>query len=143
MSANGFPVGGQRVKDPEWTALMFRVDETGIIDEKELASSKAIQSPAPYRQEWLCDFSAASDNVLIGIDLVSEACQRVALDAYVTGSPKILGVDVARFGDDRSVMRSPMTSPASERIQSFRVEAKTSHDMDTDPRQYQIFARRR
>jgi hypothetical protein len=103
-ASNGFPVGDERVLDPEWTALMFRVDETGIIDEKELASSKATQSAAQYRQEWLCDFSAASDNILIGIDLVSQACQREPLERLVTGSPKILGVDVARFGDDRSVI---------------------------------------
>ena len=104
-ATNGFPDGDQRVKDPEWSALMFRVDETGLIDEKELASSKATQSAAQYRQEWLCDFSAASDNVLIGIDLVSQACQRVITEVDVAGAPRIIGVDVARYGDDRSVIQ--------------------------------------
>lgn len=35
---------------------------------------------------------------------MSEACQRQAIEQLVIGSPKILGVDVARFGDDRSVI---------------------------------------
>jgi hypothetical protein len=97
-------VNGVRVKDPEWTAMMYRVDETGLIDPKELASAQATMSPAQYSQEWLCDFSASTDNVLITIDLVSQACQRAVKQSDLTGLPKILGVDVARYGDDRSVI---------------------------------------
>jgi hypothetical protein len=103
-AVNGFLANGQRMKDPEWTAMMYRVDETGLIDQKELASSQTTMSPAQYRQEWLCDFAASCDNVLITIELVSQACQRVVKESDVIGLPKILGVDVARFGDDRSVI---------------------------------------
>jgi hypothetical protein len=85
---NGFLVDGIRVKDPEWTAMMYRVDETGLIDEKELTSARANMSPAQYRQEWLCDFSASSDDVLTPIDL---ACQRNRDESYAEGAPKIIG----------------------------------------------------
>jgi len=54
---------------------MFRIDEINLIDAKELASSQATKPASQYRQEFLCDFSASSDNVPITIDLVSEACQ--------------------------------------------------------------------
>ena len=106
---SGFPVaGGGREKDPDWTAMMYRVDETNLIDAKELASSQATMSASQYRQEFLCDFSASSDDVLITIlitiDLVSQACQRVVTETDVAGAPKIIGVDVARYGDDRSVI---------------------------------------
>src|SRR5262249_52358129 len=67
-------------------------------------SARGTMSPAQYRQEWLCDFSASSDNVLIPIDLVSQACQRDPKEYYVEGAPKLLGVDVARYGYDRSVI---------------------------------------
>ena len=101
-ATSGFPVAGDgREKDPEWVAMLYRVDETNLIDPKELASSQATMSASQYRQEFLCDFSASSDDILIPIDLVSEACQRQAIEQLVIGSPKILGVDVARFGDDR------------------------------------------
>lgn len=92
-------------KDPEWRGLLFRADETGLIDEGELASSRAMMSEAQYRQEWLCDFTASSDNTLITIDLVSEACRRAIKEGDCIGLPKIMGVDVARFGDDRSVIQ--------------------------------------
>jgi hypothetical protein len=82
---NGFLINGQRVKDPEWSAMLFRVDETGLIDEKELASAKATMSLAQYRQEYLWIFSASSDNVLITIDLVSEACRRDPREYFAEG----------------------------------------------------------
>jgi hypothetical protein len=92
-------------EDPEWTAMMFRVDETDLIDKNELDSSKSLMSDAQYRQEWLCDFSAACDNVLITIDMVSEASRRIMREADLQGAPRIIGVDVARFGEDRSVIQ--------------------------------------
>ena len=49
-------------------------------------------------------FPAQGFNVLLGVDEVEAAMQRTpAPDAY-TWAGKVLGVDVARFGDDRSVI---------------------------------------
>lgn len=95
---------GDLVKSPDWSAVMFRADETDLIDAGELDASRSIMSDAQYRQEWLCDFSAATDNTLITIDLVGKAAARVAVERDLRGMPVILGVDVARFGDDRSVI---------------------------------------
>ena len=53
-----------------WYAGMFRADETGVISDDELALAHDVMSDSQYRQEFLCDFSASSDNVLITIDLV-------------------------------------------------------------------------
>lgn len=93
--------------DPDWTGMIFRADETQVIDAEELAAAQRTMSDAQYRQEFLCDFTAASDSCLITIDLVSAACakaQHLREDA-VMHAPRILGVDVARFGDDRSVIQ--------------------------------------
>jgi hypothetical protein len=104
-ATSGFVVDGQQRRlDPEWIGLTYRVDETNLIDAKELESSRTTMSPAQYRQEFLCDFSASQDNVLITIDLVSQACQRMVVLSEVQAAAKIIGVDVARFGDDRSVI---------------------------------------
>lgn len=97
-----YAISGQ---DDEWAGLIYPVSLTGLIDERELASSRAIMSEAQYRQEWECDFSAASDNTLITIDTVSAAMRRETNPGEVAESPRILGVDVARFGDDRSVIQ--------------------------------------
>ena len=91
--------------DPEWCGMMFRVDETDLIPAGELASSRAVMSDAQYRQEWLCDFAASSDNTLIPIDVVSAACAKGIREDECVGLPRILGVDVARFGEDRSVIQ--------------------------------------
>jgi hypothetical protein len=53
----------------------------------------------------LCDFSAASDNVLITIDVVSAGAQKRYGEYEIAGAPKIIGVDIARFGDDRTVIQ--------------------------------------
>jgi hypothetical protein len=89
----------------EWIAMMFRGDETGLVKPEEMESNRRTMSPALYRQEMLCDFSAASDNVLITIDVISAAAQKRFNPYEVDGMPKIIGVDIARFGDDRSVIQ--------------------------------------
>jgi hypothetical protein len=89
----------------EWVSMMYRADETGLISAEELESNRRIQSPAVFRQEYLCDFSAASDNVLITIDVVSAAAQKRFSEYEISGAPKIIGVDIARFGDDCSVIQ--------------------------------------
>ena len=57
-------------------------------------------------REYLCDFAAAGDDQLISLSDVQTATQRhYALPEYQY-APRILGVDPARFGDDRSVIFS-------------------------------------
>jgi hypothetical protein len=90
------------LRNDSWYAGMFRADETGVIPEEELMSAKSLMSDNQYRQEFLCDFQAASDDVLIPIDLVEEASQRILLPEALKGAPIVIGVDVARFGDDSS-----------------------------------------
>ena len=87
-----------------WISKIYRADETGVIPEAELQAAREVMSDNQYRQEFLCDFSASVDNVLITIDLVSKGASRLLNDSDVRGAPKIMGIDVARFGDDRSVI---------------------------------------
>ena len=88
-----------------WYAGLFRADETGLIDEGELIAAQEAMTEMQYRQEFLCDFQASCDNVLIPIDLATRATRREVTEKDVYGLPRIIGVDVARFGDDRSVIQ--------------------------------------
>lgn len=89
-----------------WGAMKLDVDTTGVLPEAELAEARRVMSDQQFRQEFLCDFTASSDDTLITIDMVSDAVKReVSSEAYLEGLPKILGVDVARFGDDKSVIQ--------------------------------------
>lgn len=92
------------IHDDDWYAGCFRADETGVLPGEELKLAKNTMSDSAYRQEFLCDFTASSDNMFIPIDLVSEASGKVIHPDVYHRAPKILGVDVARFGDDKSVI---------------------------------------
>lgn len=90
--------------DPNWYAGLYRSDDTKIIAEDELRQLRDVLSDATFRQEFLCDFSAAADNVLITIDLATTSRHKKYTEGDVWGAPKIMGVDPARFGDDRAVI---------------------------------------
>ena len=91
---------------PGWYAGLYRADETDLpwLPAAELELARQTMSDAQYRQEFLCDFSASAENTLITFDLALAATRRQA-DLRLTGSsPRVLGVDVARFGSDRTVI---------------------------------------
>ena len=99
-----------------WYAGMFRVDETDVLDKDEVALAKETMTENQYRQEFLCDFSASIDNALITIDKVTDAAAIKRKESDVVGSPRVLGVDVARFGADRSVIQKRQGLAAYEPI---------------------------
>lgn len=89
---------------PEWYAERFDVYQTGALPEAEIELAKAEMPDAKFRQEYLCDFTAANENTLIPLPLAIAARGRhVGVDAYGF-APRVIGVDVARQGDDRTVI---------------------------------------
>jgi hypothetical protein len=87
-----------------WYGDIYRADDTRVLPEDELNMARDTMSDMQYRQEFLCDFSASCDNVLITIDIVAESVKRDVQEQDIRHSPKVMGVDVARFGDDRSAL---------------------------------------
>lgn len=87
-----------------WFSCLYRADESGVLSEAELEDMKSQMTDLEVRQELLCDFTASASDVVIPIDLVTESANRELLESDVMGQPVIMGVDVARFGDDRSVI---------------------------------------
>ena len=88
----------------DWCAMSFPVTQTEALSKDEIEALKTELSENAYKQEMLCDFNAASDDVLIPLDLVNEAMQRSYQEHVYINAPLVLGVDVARFGDDASVL---------------------------------------
>lgn len=87
-----------------WWVGVFRAGESGVIAPAELARLQAETPQAVFRQEYLCDFTASAENILIPIDSVLAACRREVKPEDIRYAPKIIGVDPARFGADRSVI---------------------------------------
>jgi len=115
-----FELFNKALANPRWFAGIFSVDQTNLIDESELEQAREDMTDALYRQEMLCDFSASIDNAMITIDAVVRAAARRAPKAHeLAQMPRTLGVDVARYGDDRSVIQRRI-GPLAMSPQVFR-----------------------
>jgi hypothetical protein len=89
---------------PDWYSARYTVRDTDTLDPDEVDRLERDMAPSSFAREYLCDFSAAGDNQLIGLTDIEEASRRELVDADYVWSPRILGVDPARFGGDRSVI---------------------------------------
>ena len=87
-----------------WYSCIYRADESGVLPDDEIADMRAQMTEMEYRQELLCDFTASASDVVMPIDLVTDAAAREMSADDVAGQPVVLGVDVARFGDDRTAI---------------------------------------
>lgn len=108
-------VKAERDGDPDWRALSFpATDKTEYPPQSEIERLRRELSDNTFRQEMLCDFTATSDNILISLDAVNASLERECDPQIVARHPLILGVDVARFGEDASVIqprRGPLAMP--------------------------------
>lgn len=94
----------QAQKNNEWFNALYTVDDTHIIPDDELESMKREMTKTEIRQELYCDFTANAYNRLISIEAVNEAMTRELAEEDYKDMPKVMGVDVARFGDDCCVI---------------------------------------
>lgn len=100
----------QALKESDWYCCLVRADESGLFAKggeygpEEYVQLQREMSTEAFRQEYLCDFTASAFNVLINIDAVTKAASRAYDKQDIALAPKILGVDVARYGDDSCVI---------------------------------------
>lgn len=87
-----------------WAADLRRGSETGVFAPEQLADLRRDMSPPEYAQEIECDFAAAVANALLPLDLVLAAQERTLHETAYNEEPRLLGIDVARDGGDRSVI---------------------------------------
>lgn len=91
-------------KKPQWYSNLYTVNDTDALDPDEVERLKEDMTETSYAREYLCDFSAAGDDQLISIADVEEGIARRYTERDINYAPRIVGVDPARFGDDRSVI---------------------------------------
>jgi hypothetical protein len=90
-------------KDPlNWYSDVIKASESNAIDQKELAMMQVQMGHNEYQRELECSFDVEGyDQLVSGADY-EEACTRsVPADPFM---PVVFGLDVARFGDDRTVL---------------------------------------
>lgn len=89
---------------PDWYSDLWTVYDTDAIDPEEVERLKRDMSETAFAREFLCDFSAAGDDQLMSLSDIEVACHRTYAEHSMDYAPKIVGIDPARFGDDRSVI---------------------------------------
>ena len=90
--------------DKDWLALSYPVTETSVLPAEEVEEMRASLSDAAFRQEMMCDFGASSSDVLIPLDLIEKGMTSPARLDEQMDWPLVVGVDIARYGDDATVI---------------------------------------
>ena len=88
----------------QWRALTYRVGDTCALPGEEVARLRAEMGEQAFAQEFLCDFAAECRDQLIPLQLAQDAVGRAIPPRDHAALPLVLGVDVARFGNDRTVI---------------------------------------
>jgi hypothetical protein len=89
---------------PDWHSALYTVYDTEALNPAEVERYRQSVDENTFKREMLCDFAASGDDQLMSLTDVNEACKRhLRKDEYAYAA-KVIGVDPARFGDDRSVI---------------------------------------
>jgi hypothetical protein len=84
----------------KWFVETLKASETKILPQSELDDARAAMSEAQYNREFECSFDEPGiDQFISGNDVIA-ARQRKSEPQ----GPKLIGCDIARFGDDRTVL---------------------------------------
>lgn len=99
-----FDRGQNPAYQDEWISQKFTCYETGALSPKEIEAYKRDEPEETFKREMLCDFSASASDQLINLFAAQQAAKKSIDPNFLGNAPLILGVDVARFGEDRSVL---------------------------------------
>lgn len=84
----------------DWWVGVYRADETNIIHDLE---EKRKNIPGNiFRQEYLCDFTAAVSNAVFPQEILDRARNN---DLPFGNGERVAALDVARYGDDYNVIK--------------------------------------
>ena len=92
-------------EDPDWYAEKFTIYDTQTYTQAEIDNLKKNMNERQFAQEYLCDFAAGNESALITANQIEDSCQRPLDIPSYDFAPIVIGVDVARQGDDSSVIQ--------------------------------------
>lgn len=121
---------------PDWHHALYTVYDTESLPDAEVARLKASMPEQSWLREFMCDFSAAGDDQLLSLsDIMVAEKRKYRLEDYHF-APRVLGVDPARFGDDRSVIFGrqglvAMQPKVFRGIDNMTLAAHVAHEIQT------------
>jgi hypothetical protein len=89
---------------PDWYSARYTVYDTDALDPDEVERLRRDMPENEFAREYLCDFAASAEDQLISIGMAEEAARRTLRTEQYDFAAKVIGVDPARFGDDKSVI---------------------------------------
>lgn len=99
---HGFDLYQEAMGNPDWFCQLLTVDDTGVISREDIERERrAGYSEDMIAQEFYCSFVASTEDIVIPFELIQPALTR---EVIYPKSPKIAGLDVARFGNDRTAL---------------------------------------
>jgi len=102
---HGYTLYNMALHNPDWFAELLTIKDTGVLTEADMDKERAEgMSEELIQQEYYCSFSASQTMQLIPFEVVNRGVE-CHYDAHVyRDAPIVVGVDVARFGDDKSAI---------------------------------------
>lgn len=87
----------------DWYDLILRADESGLLDEEELADARRTMTPEQYEQEYLCSFEAAILGAYFGKEMAdAERAGRITDVAHDPDLPVYTAWDLG-IGDSTAI----------------------------------------
>lgn len=98
--------GIDKEKHLNWAALKFSITDTDLpwLPKSEVDALQEDMTESMFAQEMLCDFQASSDDVLFKLNLMHNATKQQIKLSDITGAAKIIGLDVAGPGKDKTAL---------------------------------------
>lgn len=90
--------------EKSWKSMTFNCYQTDALSKESIELYKLSVSEEIFKREMMCDFTASGTNNLLSQQEVYDAYNRVVDPAWNQRTDLYMGVDVARFGADRSVI---------------------------------------
>ena len=133
---HGYQLFQMALKNDDWIAERLTYRDTGVLTDADIESERESgMSENKILQEYFCDFEAENDDQLIPSAAVTSA-QKIEALSHIDDA-MVLGVDVARFGDDKSVIyprrgRDARTMPIEvySKLDTMQVAARVAAAID-------------
>ena len=106
--------------DDSWFYSMNNVLSSGVFTEEQVREIQSNMPASAFAQEYLCDFNASGEDTLIPIERVNKASGR-AVTGY-KDLPLIIGVDIARFGDDATIISPRQGNMAYRQLKFHKLD---------------------
>lgn len=90
---------------PDWSSRRFTCYDTKALNDEEIEAYKKEVNENTFQREMMCSFDASADDQLLNLEEVNAAMMREYDErSYSATLPLVMGVDVARMGQDSSAV---------------------------------------